>query len=255
MYKELATIKDGNEVTGFVVYKDTDASVIDVDLMKKLAGDGTMDTLFCKDGKLVPTVQDSVADQFGFKSKRALERSIRIMENMTFNDYVNYDCNFRKSDVDLMENRSDTILANICTLQAMKLRNTAVYMMTMAFWSSSPQAVSRFKNVLQSYARHIKSINKMHDYGGFIMLNLPLKDPAHDFDILTLQQDTGLNFLYNMDMTGSLFDRTKHVADCMPFVGRKLMYHMLPDEKDIAIINSVTREANRISWSKMRGTA
>lgn len=49
MYKELATIKDGDEIKGFVVHDGNEVSIMDVDQMKKEAAAGNVDTLYYED--------------------------------------------------------------------------------------------------------------------------------------------------------------------------------------------------------------
>lgn len=245
MYKELATIKTGSEVTGFVVYDGTSTIIIDMDQAKKAAAEGNMDTLDYKDGKFIPIIQGETANEL--KRKLIMKRCIKRFAGMTFDEYVDNDCIFRKQDVDLMLTDNDIILANVCLAFEVRIRNNVNWMLTMSFWSSNKQAADRLQKLLLSYAPHIKTIYSAKNYDGFIIVNLPLTDPKCDFNLLTFQDNTGLNFLYNLDMMVNMEQRVKSAVNKFPFLYGKLMGKMIPTSGGLAGLTGVLREADRIS--------
>lgn len=245
MYKELATIKDGNKVTDFVVYDESSTMVIDINQAKKIAAAGDMDTLAYKDGCFIPIIQGKLADEL--KKKSLLKKYKKQIGSITFNDFTSADCLFRKQDVDLMRTNDDVVLANVCVALNLKVGNMSIWIMTMAFWSEHSQAMERIKEVLSSYAPYIKTIPKMKDYGNFIMLNLPLTDSKCNFDLLTFQQETGLNFVYNLEAVSNMNERINFMMKFVPLFIAKLINMMRPTSGALAGLIGVLGEADRMS--------
>lgn len=245
MYTELATIKDKETVTGFVVYDGSHTSTMDMETMKKEAAAGNVDTLFYRDGQFVPILQGPVAKEL--RKKFCLKRARNMNDNMTFEDFVNRDCLFRKEDVDLMMENSDVVLAEIC----LAIGQVTSYMapscvMTMAFWSVHKKAVDKLHDTLEGYSPYIPMIRKGRIHDGFFMLNLPFVNEKCGFDLLSLQEKTGLNFIYNPQPLRNMTERTYFASKAMPVFG-KLYRMMSPTEKDVNILFSTEREANRLS--------
>lgn len=240
MYTELATIKDGNNIYGFVVYDGDHTFIMDMDRMKKEAAAGNVDTLTYHDGQFIPIIQGPIAKEL--RNKFALKKARRAHAGMTFTDFVNQDCLFRKEDVGLMMTNKDVVLAEIC----LAFGRAPKYMLTMVFWSMHKSAVDKLKSTLEEYSQNISTIRKGRICDGFFTLNLPLKDDKCNFDLLSLREKTGLNFIYNPEPLQNMAERVNSVADSVPFVG-KLYKLMSPTKTDLNILFSVEREANRLS--------
>ena len=242
MYRELAVIKDIDTVTGFVVYDGLSTKIIDIDEAKQIAADGYMDTLKFEDGRFIPIVQGELADEL--KRKFCLKNHKKCLASMTFSDFVANDCIFKKPAVDLMMKREDVILANVCLVLEIRIGNLSESTMVVSFWSSHKQAADQLRDALSTYAPYIKTIYKAHDYDGFITLNLPLTNPKCNFDLLKLQQKTGLQFLYNIDMMNNMKDRVALMLQSMPYLMKKMMSKAMPTNNAIARITDVLWEAN-----------
>lgn len=242
MHKELATIKDGENISGFVVYDGASTSIIDVEEMKNIAAAGCMDTLDYKNGNFIPIVQGNTA-----KKLRRKVAYNKIIDNMTFEDYVAMDCIFRKQDVDLMLRCDDIILANVCLALESRIADQSIWQLTMAFYSNRPQNISHLTNVLSTYKPGLRAVRHAHNYGSFIMLNLPLSNSKSDFDLLSFQQNTGFNFIYNLDIMGTMDMRIECMRQTVPFFTKKVLDMTRPTSKGLAGLTSVIREADRIS--------
>lgn len=240
MYTELATIKDKDAVTGFVVYDGGRTFTMDMETMKKEAAAGNVDTLLYRDGQFVPILQGPVAKEL--RKRFCLKRARNMNDSMTFEDFVNRDCSFRKEDVDLMMENSDVMLTEIC-LAVGRVPN---YMLTMAFWSTHEETIHKLNMALSEYSPYIPMIRKFRVHDGFFMLNLPFKDERCGFDLLSLRETAGLNFIYNPGPLRNMTERMYFASKAMPVFGK--LYRLLsPTETDLNILFSAEREANRLS--------
>ena len=241
MYKELATIKYGEEVTGFVVYDGYETKVIDKEYAKEIAAKMDMDTLTYKDGQFIPIIQGKLANDL--KKKLLWKSANKHVRAATFEDYVNNDCIFQKQAIELMKTTYKIALANICLAFGVPVRNTVNWFLTIAFYSD-PKTADQIKNALLVYEPHIKSIQKMHDYGGFMMLNLPLYDAKCGFDLFTFQQKTGIQFLYNIDMIETIQERTQYIVNYYPYFIRKIMEKLIPSKESLKQLSDKIEEVN-----------
>lgn len=240
MYMELATIKDKDQITGFVVYDGSRTFIMDMDTMKKEAAAGKVDTLFYRDGQFIPILQGPIAKEL--KKKFCLKKTRKMNDSMTFQDFMNNDCLFRKEDVDLMMGNRDVILAEIC-LAFGRMPN---YMMIMTFWSMHKEAVDKLHGTLEEYSPYIPTIRKGRVHDGFFTTNLPFTNEKCGFDLISFQEKSGLNFIYNPQSLRNMAERTQRASESIPVFG-KLYRMMSPSEKDVNILFSVEREANRLS--------
>lgn len=251
MYMELATIKDKDKITEFVVYDGSRTFIMDMETMKKEAAAGNVDTLFYCDGQFIPILQGPLAKEL--KRKFCLKKARKMNKNMTFQDFVNNDCLFRKEDVDLMMENRDVMLAEICLAFGQASSYMAPsYVMTMAFWSIHKEAMDKLRDTLEGYSPYISMIRKGRIYDGFLTVNLPFAYEKCGFDLLSLQEKTGLNFIYNPQSLRNMAERAYRASESIPVIG-KLYRIMSPAEKDINILFSVEREANRISCANLAG--
>ena len=247
MYKELATIKYGDTPTAFVVFDGNNTTVMDIEMAKNVAANGEMDTLDFKDGRFVPIVQGEIADELRHVSKRFLKRNKELTANMTFEDYVDTDFNFQSQDIDLMTTHDDIVLASIGTAFEARVGRESEWLLTIAFWSSWRDTMDHLMETLCIYAPHIRSIRQARNYDGFAMVTLPLKNRMAGFDLLSLRETAGVNFIYNLDTINTMEKRAKFAADCAPFLTRKMMNRMIPTNGGLAGLNGVLYEANRLS--------
>ena len=101
MYKELATILTPDKsLGGFVVYDDEsgDTMVMNPEEMARETELGLVDTLrYDKDTKSF--IPDSGRFHIEGRSRRFLRHIKNRMQNMTFKEFVDNDCNFRMQDM------------------------------------------------------------------------------------------------------------------------------------------------------------
>lgn len=252
MLKELAVIKDREDIIGFVVYDRLLTRIIPLKEMEKEAAAGYVDTLDFRNGMFVPILQGELADEFRKKGKGVLRRAKKRTASMDFNMFVDNDCIFRNRDVQLALTFPDIVLANVCVASCIRIKDICGWNLTMAFWCMNPQSADALRDAFDRYAdAGIRSMRSRKDCGGFLMLNIPLSYAEHGFDLLTLQEETGLKFLYNLDMMENMQDRTRFMADNAPFLMRGIMRRMVPDNKSLAGLKGVLREANRISMKRL----
>ena len=242
MYKELAVIKDENIVTDFVVWDGQFIEIVSMDDMKKFAAKGNVDTLDYQDGKFVPIIQGDVADEL--RNKRLLKRVRKTTGRMTFEQFVDHDCIFRKKDVDLMLWTKSVVLANIVFAHEMRIGDVSGWMLTLVLWTTHPDMEKCLFEILSSYNLPKRGIRSQ---GGFIMVNVPLSDPRTGFDILTFQEKTHLNFIYNIDMMENMKERMEHMMCNVGCLERFFMKNWIPTDKGLAGLKGVLREANHLS--------
>lgn len=252
MLKELAVIKDRKDIIGFVVYDGLLTRIMPLKEMEKEAAAGYVDTLDFRDGAFVPILQGELADEFRKRGRGVLRRAKKRTASMDFGMFVDNDCIFRNRDVQLALAFPDVVLANVCIASAFRIQDVCGWNLTMAFWCMDPHSADILRDTFDRYADiGVRSMRNRKDCGGFLMLNLPLTDARHGFDLLTLQEETGLKFLYNLDMIENMQDRTRFMADNAPFLMRGIMRRMVPDDKSLAGLKGVLREANRISMKRL----
>lgn len=252
MMKELAVIKDREDIIGFVVYDGLLTRIMPLKEMEKEAAAGYVDTLDFKDGTFVPILQGELADELRKKGRGVLRRAKKWTASMDFDMFVDNDCIFRNRDVQLALAFPDIVLANVCVASCVRIQDVCGWNLTMAFWCMDPQPADTLRDAFDRHAdTGIRSMRSRKDYGGFLMLNLPLTDARRGFDLFALQEETGLKFLYNLDMMENMQDRTRFMADNAPFLMRGIMRRMVPDDKSLAGLKGILREANRISMKRL----
>lgn len=120
---EKAVIKLGNKIAGFIISDGSITKPMNVKQVKELAAQNKISTLTLVDDKLKPRYGDeelSLFSQFGdigSMSKDSFEqmknRVMHISNNMTLSDYVKYDIQFRKEDIDFALDNDNAIAGTI----------------------------------------------------------------------------------------------------------------------------------------------
>lgn len=248
MYRELAAIMDGDTVTGFVTYDGSDVVLMDMEDMKEAAAAGLVDTLEFHDGRFVPVVKGSTAEELSHYGPGVLRRTRKIARNMDFKAYLENDCIFRKQDVDAVGTGIPyAVLANICSAQRLSIKGITVWRLELAIWARHPYAHAKVKGYINSWSDRIQSAQGMQDYGGFLKVSLPLHDLSTGFRLLDLQHETDTAFLYNRDMLDGLPKRNQFMLGNATFLARPLLRRMMPTESEIEELYDVADTANLIS--------
>lgn len=255
MLKELATIKDGKRVTRFVVY-DEDRQVtytMDIEDAKAAAAAGNMDSLDFKDGRFIPVIRGSMAEELKSVSRRTLEKSRQRAARMSFDEFVKGDCIFRAGDVGLMHEYSDVVLADVCSAMESRVHGRFVWTLNLAFWSIQADAADRIMERLSEYVGHDRRMGVIRRYDSFIMVSLPLYDGLTRRGLLTLHEETGLRFLYNLDMMENVPGIMKDTAEVSPVLVRFLMNGMMPTKEGLDRLTEILREVNAGTMHDMMG--
>ena len=138
MLKELAVIKDREDIIGFVVYDRLLTRIIPLKEMEKEAAAGYVDTLDFRNGMFVPILQGELADEFRKKGKGVLRRAKKRTASMDFNMFVDNDCIFRNRDVQLALTFPDIVLANVCVASCIRIKDICGWNLTMTLSGVRP---------------------------------------------------------------------------------------------------------------------
>ena len=247
MYKELATIKDGDLITGFLMYDGTKTLIMDIETAKIEAAAGNIDTLGYENDQFIPIVQGEIAEEL--KEKGILENYENACKTMTFEDFVRYDAQFQKDDVDLMMSRDDAALANIGTVLETDVPGTGkhVLMLTMVFWSRDGKNNA---SDLMAIRLSASAIGTVHSYGNFVMVNIPaVKTDRIDLDLAAIQKTIGAHVLYNLDVIRDARERTMFSTNAVPEGLRRTMGQALPTEDTINQLVAIAEAANKASMA------
>lgn len=137
MLKELISIKDGNEVVGFVVCSPDfhEAYSITKEYFAKECADGNCDDLWYDGKNFVPTLPQSMKD-IPLLARRAVKRA---SNGLTFKDYIANDANLRYAD---MKKIRDTYGGNVVIALpsiVMAMSQPQSIMLTVAFYTIEGQ--------------------------------------------------------------------------------------------------------------------
>lgn len=249
MYKELATIKDGDEIKGFVVHDGNEVSIMDVDQMKKEAAAGNVDTLYYEDGQFIPILQGEIAKQIKRKRPIVLRNHRKVLKTMTFEDFVNADVLFSQEDVDIMDNDNHTVLA--CVAGALEIQMSTApnaWRLVVGFWGKHEEDVDRIWNHLMSYGNVAKTAKR---YGNFFMVNLPMRDNETNFGIISFWRDTGVNLIYNLESMDTIDQRFDRLTACMPRFVRNFYEKMRPTTNGVYALKCVLMASNKMAAKKL----
>lgn len=254
MYKELATILTPDKsLGGFVVYDDEsgDTMVMNPEEMARKAELGLVDTLrYDKDTKSF--IPDFGQFHIEGRGRRFLKHIKNQMQNMTFKEFVDNDCNFRMQDIKLMETHDDLILAAACAGFVTNMPDMACCQLTMSFYSSWDDAIDRLCEYFGRYgAKRLPGVKSMKRYGNFVMINLPFIDSRTGFSLETLGELAGVHILFNPDKTESIVKNTQTMVKHMPFFTRCLMARLAIDEQKAASLMYFLQAANRAACQDM----
>lgn len=254
MLKELASIKDRNNLAGFIMYDGAHLKAMDMGEVMRYASvcDG-IETLRYANGELVPRVSVD-ADSDVTVNDRQRKRIARNIDKMTLSDYVECDSVVRKQDVDIMIANAGVVLAG-SGLALLKADNVCKYVMLTAYfitWHASDK--KRLRECLLGIQRDYHSINvaSVRDYAGLYVLNIPVTIPSIGFSLMSSLQDTGMHFIWNMGTLDNNDFRFQHFLDNQPLFMRKITKVMKPTESDLESVRSMFRTMNKESEKALR---
>ena len=228
MYTELGAIKDLNGVCGLIVNDGTITMSIDMERAKRIAARGEMDTLAYEDGRFVPVIQGPLRREL--MEEKALKRYEKACENMTFEDFIANDTIFKNEDVLWMRENENAVLASVSMAYEIHGKNELNYLMTLAFWSWHREATERLELVLASYKPYIPSMTGYVNRDGFIMTNLPLRQPDCGFELLKLADEAGVHMRYNLESLDNMTERARFMLKCSPFFTGLMLRAMMPTQ-------------------------
>lgn len=226
MYTELATIKDSDNVCGFVVNDGTITMPIDLERAKRIAAHGEMDTLSYENGRFIPVIRGPLRHEL--MEKNALKRYEKACENMTFADFVANDTIFQNEDVLWMRENENAVLASVSMAHEIHGKSGLNYLITMAFWGWHREAAEQLELILTSYKPHIPSMKGYMNRDGFIMTNLPLRQSDCGFELLKLADEAGVSIRYNLESLDNMMERAEFMLKCSPFFTGLMLRTMMP---------------------------
>lgn len=254
MLKELASIKDKNNLVGFVMYDGDALRVMDMDETKKYASHlNGVSTLSCINGELVLKFSADDAEIASLKGsqRRRIERST---SRMTLSDYVSCDSIIRKSDLDIAMRTKGIVLAGsrLSVLQADRVSRYVLmttYFMAWNIWDKK-KLNECLLNIHNRYTN--LGVNTARNYSGFFVLNIPVVKPSEGFSLLEQLQDIGLNFIWNMGTISNNDVRYQHFLNNLSVMSRKMVAVLKPTERDLAPVRDMFRLMNAESERKLQ---
>lgn len=222
MYKELATIKDGNEPTHFLVWDGEKCDILTMDKMKEEAAAGNVDTLAYEDGKFIPILQGNILKDIK-KSLLPKRRSQKVCNDMTFEDFVDNDVVFQEKDFSQL---AGTILATVCAALEIKNKTApSMWQLTIAFYSPNQKNMDNLREKMNQFGWRYK-IGK--DYGDIILANMFVAQDDFSYELLRLQVAAGVELLFNMETFDVMDKRMDFYFHCLGFFARKIISKMRP---------------------------
>lgn len=254
MYKELATILTPDRgLGGFIVWDDEsgDTQVMSPEEMAKKASLGIVDTLAYDE-----TTKSFIPDGRNFSmngvSKRLLKHIKRSMQGITFKEFVDNDCNFRKQDMKIMNSHDNVILASVSTGFEVRVGCVSSWHLIVAFYSEHGDAIDRLYECFGRYCRKgLSTLKNMRRYGNFILVNVPLVDERSGFSLLELGRMTGTQILFNPEKTRNIVKNTCSIVEKIPFLQRCLLKHMIPEEERARFLLYTLRNINRVACREL----
>lgn len=253
MLKELATIRDKEEVTGFLMFDGMKNRILDVEEAKQKASEGQIDTLGYKDGKFIPILQGDILNEM---KGLTLHRWRKICQKMTFEEFVNADCLFRKSDIDLMKKDEDIVLATICNAFEAIAKTGSKWFLTVSFYGQKTELIDRVQGKLAKKLFHNEKKPVSRRSGNFLILNVMFETGKRESDsfvgiqlwedLMKLMETEGIKFIWNPETLRNIGERVNLYMSTMPVIGC-LLGRLIPTEKGLHMIFALEREMNRMT--------
>lgn len=227
MYKELATIRRGKVPSRFLVYDGRYIFIMDMERMKTEAAAMNVDTLGYDEGLLVPVLRNEV--KWNGKTKRAARKYRKGLRNMTFEDFVDHDILFQEDHIRTMnESETPVICASVCSLfEGRKGSGNSVIQMLIAFYSPDKNAMYQLRKELGKKGNMVR-ISK--DYGDMMLVSISLHMNDFSYELLSIQQGAGVDFLFSMDTFDNMDKRMDRLMKNMGFFTGKIMKTICPSE-------------------------
>lgn len=235
--KELAAVKNGNKLTGFMLYNGKLTYFYKLDKVKELAANNDIDTLCIKNGDLVPTLSGNDLESLNKINKKIAKRMKNNMTSLSLNEYVELDAQFREKDIQATYsaymNASGTI-SGILKYKNLVLINALVY----ATSNFVDQRIQDFvRKGLQS--GKIPNQSLLLRQGNIYTLAFLVDFNNKENDgMIDLNENYGIRIFWNPNGLHNITDKMQWNFKSLGVIQRKLMQSQLPSQDDINKIQS-----------------
>lgn len=244
-YKELAAVKDGDIIKGFLVYDGKTTFFMDMETAEKEAAAGNINELGYKNGQLVP-----VSDMTGLKELElkglVSKRYQKWLEQADLRDFVDCDASFQVSDMEFAVNK-DVILTGIAAAYGTSMS----VMLIVSLYTAYEETAERIESALQEWQNSISILKKAKRRGGFFTITVPMHDYKTNFDFFIFLRGLGLP-IFSLDMMKTMKKRMAFMQDMSPFLIRSFMSKIAFKEAEINSLMDIQKQANETTYKELK---
>lgn len=235
MLRQLATIKDNDNVTGFIMHDGFSSFIMSRDDAELYASHGMVMSLYYRDGKFIPIIQGDEAREL--KKAHMLRKYKKAMASMTFDDYCDTDCLIRQWHINLLKDAGKpVIIGSVCNVMG-RYNNISCgesILLTMGFYSSDIAAIQKLKSRLSAFGKQ----PKIKDYGNFILATVPFHSIRNDkLDLTTLENTSHYDIVYSLDGLATSDKRWNLLLSTAPCLNRLVLKLFRPDYQTLDIVH------------------
>lgn len=244
-YNELAVIKDGDTIKGFLVYDGKMTFFMDRKTAEKEAAAGNINELGYKNGRLMPISDIAGLKEQGLKGVD-LKRYQKWLAHADLQDFVDCDASFQASDMEFAADK-DVILAGI----AAACGTSMSVMLIVSLYTAHEEMAERIENALQEWQNGISILKKAKRKGGFFIITVPMHDYKTNFDFFIFLRGLGLP-IFNLDMMKTMKKRMAFMQSMSPFPIRIIMSKVAFHNEEINGLMDIQKQANEITYKELK---
>lgn len=244
-YKELAAVKDGDAIKGFLVYDGKMTFFMDMKTTEKEAAAGNINELGYKNGRLVPV--SNIAD---LKEQRLkgidLKRYQKWLAHADLQDFTDCDASFQASDMEFAADKN-VILVSIAAAYG----TSRSVMLIASLYTAHEETAERIAKELQEWQNSISILKKAKRRGGFFTITVPMHDYKTNFDFFIFLRGLGLP-IFSLDMMKTMKKRMAFIQDMSPFLIRSFMSKFAFKEAEINGLMDIQKQANETTYKELK---